>query len=81
LIDQSVKPVLAVEFYGSGPALSSEEADRIQVKRLVLVRLEIPLINIRVDVARHGVLCMIDAALVEDASVASSAALPDVCVE
>ncbi|WP_273793934.1 DUF2726 domain-containing protein [Brucella anthropi] len=51
LIDGFGKPMLAVEYHGTGHALSKDASDRMKVKRLALARAQIPLVELPAKVS------------------------------
>lgn len=46
LIDRFGQPMLVVEYHGTGHDLSDDASDRMEVKRLVLARAQIPLVEL-----------------------------------
>lgn len=77
LIDPLGQPVLAVEYHGSGHNLSSDAGDRMRVKRLVLERVGIPLVEVPVNAGKADVLHMIDAVFAARSLVGQSVTSPD----
>lgn len=58
LIDRFGKPVLVVEYHGSGHYLSDDAEERMEVKRLVLQKVQIPLLEIPYSMEKP---CIIEA--------------------
>jgi|GEM_PF-2669786 len=76
LIDPFGQPVLAVEYHGSGHSLSSDAEDRMRVKRLVLERVGIPLVEVPANAGRADVLHMVDAVFAARSSIMQSVTSP-----
>ncbi|MEK7914966.1 DUF2726 domain-containing protein [Burkholderia contaminans] len=62
LIDKSGKPMLVVEYHGTGHDLSEDAPDRMHVKRLALSRAGIPLVEVPANTTKQEFIRMIDAA-------------------
>ncbi|VWM13934.1 hypothetical protein BLA6992_05038 [Burkholderia lata] len=63
LIDKIGKPVLVVEYHGTGHDLSEDAPDRMQVKRLALSRAGIPLVEVPANTTRQEFIRMIETAI------------------
>ncbi|MGH6999343.1 MAG: DUF2726 domain-containing protein, partial [Phenylobacterium sp.] len=73
LIDRFGQPRLAVEYHGTGHALSEDADDRMNVKRLALERAGIPLVEIPAKASRADILIRVGETLADSAPVKASA--------
>lgn len=64
LIDEKGFPKLAVEYHGSGHDLSDDAADRMNVKRLALSRVGIPLVEVPERTDKQSIKRMVTEALI-----------------
>ncbi|WP_128291333.1 DUF2726 domain-containing protein [Afifella aestuarii] len=71
LIDRFGNPALAVEYHGTGHALSDDALSRMEVKRLALDRAGIPLLEIPAKTSRAEILRMLEQRFSTDAPLAS----------
>ena len=63
LIDKGGKPMLVVEYHGTGHDLSDDAPDRMHVKRLALSRAGIPLVEVPANTTREDFIQMIEAVI------------------